>query len=138
MPDQEKKKKKKVKTKSDGFHGHIFVNRRDETLLCSGRVKFLESIDRLGSIKKAADEENISYRKAWNMVDKANDAAGVPLVETIKGGSGGGSSRLTAAGKKVLELFMEFENRHVLMMDEFTEEFEKRFSEIINKEKNLY
>ncbi|MCD6310686.1 MAG: hypothetical protein J7M18_08210 [Candidatus Eremiobacteraeota bacterium] len=131
---KKKERRKKVKIKSDGFYGHIFVNRRNETLLCAGRVRFLRLVNRFGSIKEAAEDYNISYRKAWNMVEKTNFAAGIPVIRTIKGGKKGGASYLTPAGEKILDLFMEFEVRHRKLMKDFTIEFEKRFSKIVKKD----
>jgi molybdate transport system substrate-binding protein len=47
----------------------------------------------------------MSYRKAWTVVQEANRAAGVPLVESAVGGKKGGGATLTARGKAALDVF---------------------------------
>ena len=45
---------------------------------------------------------NMSYRRAWMLVEVMNRCFKSPLVETAKGGSHGGGAWLTPLGREVL------------------------------------
>lgn len=59
-------------------------------------------IDAEGSLTRAAFRVGIPYRRAWQILRDASRLAGGPLVETVTGGSGGGSSVLSATGRTFL------------------------------------
>lgn len=84
--------------------------------LASDGVRLLEAVARHGSITNAARAVGISYRTAWQRVESLNNLAATPLVERVSGGTGGGGSRVTAAGERLLEQFraLEEEHRHFL------------------------
>lgn len=67
------------------------------------RIEILRSIHQGGSISEAARANGVSYKAAWQAVETLGNLAGVPLLEKLVGGSGGGGTRLTAAGLQVLE-----------------------------------
>ena len=72
-----------------------------------GKADLLEAIQRTGSIRAAASTLGMSYMRAWSLVRTMNVAFRSPLVEKVRGGSKQGGARLTARGKKVLELYQE-------------------------------
>ena len=51
-----------------------------------GKVRLIEAIGSTGSISAAAREANMSYRRAWMLVDEVNRCFREPLVETSTGG----------------------------------------------------
>ena len=53
------------------------------------RIKLLEKIDETGSMSKAAKEVGISYKAAWDAIDKMNNVADEPLVMKVTGGRKG-------------------------------------------------
>lgn len=120
---------KKKKSKKDGIHIKLFINSNDETLLCRGRLLFLEAIDELGSISGAARKMGYSYRKAWGLVEKTNRAAGRTIIETSTGGAGGGGAHLTGEGKRLAEMFRQFLTESQNMTDRMWEEFRSIFGE---------
>lgn len=67
------------------------------------RIEILRSIHQGGSISEAARANGVSYKAAWQAVETLGNLAGVPLLEKLVGGSGGGGARLTAEGLQVLE-----------------------------------
>lgn len=85
--------------------GHIWVEGAEGTFLGVGRVILLEKIREYGSITRAAASLEMSYRKAWELVESMNRQAGVPLVVATTGGKGGGGAVLTEAGQRAIELF---------------------------------
>lgn len=67
-----------------------------------GKADLLELIDETGSISAAAKRMQMSYRRAWVLVDQMNASFKEPLVEASMGGRGGGGARITEAGRDVL------------------------------------
>lgn len=65
----------------------------------------MEAIHQSGSISKAAKSMNMSYRKAWQLVDAMNKEAIKPLVIKVSGGEGGGGSVLTDQGLSAIKVF---------------------------------
>ena len=74
-----------------------------------GKVELLRHIANTGSITAAAACMKMSYMRAWSLVQTMNHSFREPLVETVRGSTGGGGARLTPAGRTVLELYRELE-----------------------------
>jgi len=81
----------------------------DQIALGPGKVDLLESIYKVGSISEAARQNNISYRRAWDMVNTMNKCFSKPLVESMTGGKGGGGAKLTSLGEKVKTIYRKME-----------------------------
>ncbi len=81
------------------------VLHRDVIALGPGKIDLLLAIETHGSISKSAKSLDMSYMRAWTLVKVMNKAFQQPLVEMERGGSTGGAARLTALGRKVLELY---------------------------------
>jgi molybdate transport system regulatory protein len=74
--------------------------------------KLLEAIQRTGSINQAAKAVGMTYKGAWEMVERANNLAPKVLVTTSIGGSQGGGTRLTSAGNAFLDLYSQLQQEH--------------------------
>lgn len=74
-----------------------------------GKARLLELIDRLGSISAAGREMGMSYKRAWSLIEEMNSAFTLPVVDSSRGGTGGGGARLTDTGKEVLLRFRKLE-----------------------------
>lgn len=73
-------------------------------LLDSKKFNLLKYINDTGSITEAAKLAKISYRTALNYIDKIESNLDIALVNTKKGGSGGGgSTSLTPEGQMILK-----------------------------------
>lgn len=83
----------------------IWIESENGIFLGEGRVQLLKAIADNGSLSKAATSLDMSYKKAWKLLDSMNKAAKKPLVITSTGGKGGGGANLTSYGKKVIETF---------------------------------
>jgi molybdate transport system regulatory protein len=95
-------------TPSSGFRGRIWIDGREGTFIGYGRVVLLERIREHGSITKAAKSMEMSYRRAWDLVNSMNHQAKKPFVELATGGKGGGGARVTEEGEKAIRLFWRF------------------------------
>jgi len=74
--------------------------------------RLLAAIENTGSINQAAKDVGLTYKGAWDMIERANNLSPKILVSTAIGGRSGGGSRLTPAGKSILQLFMQIQKEH--------------------------
>lgn len=74
-----------------------------------GKAGLLEAIQRAGSISAAAKTLDMSYRRAWMLVETMNSCFESPLVKSAKGGSGGGGAEVTPEGLALLQAFRRME-----------------------------
>lgn len=74
----------------------------------SGKHRLLKAIDEYGSLSAAAEKLNISYRKAWADLNKAEVGLGVKLVNRQRGGASGGRTSLTPEGRKLIGVYSVF------------------------------
>lgn len=74
-----------------------------------GKADLLTAIAETGSISAAGRRLDMSYRRAWLLVETMNRCFRSPLVEAAKGGARGGGARLTALGADVLERYRRME-----------------------------
>lgn len=73
-------------------------------LLDNKKYRLLQSILDYGSLTKAAKEIKVSYRTALNYIEKMEMALDVKIVNTTKGGKGGGGgTSLTDDGYSILK-----------------------------------
>lgn len=86
--------------------------------LDSRMMGLLRAIAHTGSINQAAKQAGLSYKGAWQMIERANNLSPKVLVATSTGGSKGGGTSLTAAGQSLLNLFDELEARHRQFIDQ--------------------
>ena len=76
-----------------------------------GKVALLESIRKTGSISAAGRVHEMSYRRAWLLVEDLNKMFAEPLVKARPGGVKGGGAALTAAGEQLIALYREAERK---------------------------
>ena len=93
-----------------GIRNRIWITLNDQSFLGNGRVLLLENIEREGSINKAAKAMGMSYKRAWQMVEAINGLANEPIVVRSVGGHGGGGTRLTEKGTKIVSEFKRIDN----------------------------
>lgn len=86
--------------------------RVDFTTGCSigpGKVALLEGIARTGSLRQAARELGMSYRRAWLLLDQINQSFNTPSATATVGGAGGGGATLTPFGEELIERYRALE-----------------------------
>lgn len=74
-----------------------------------GKADLLEEIGRSGSISAAARAMNMSYRRAWLLVDTMNHCFKQPVVDAETGGKGGGGAKVTPFGHDILARYRAIE-----------------------------
>ena len=101
----------RTKTSNVRCRSRFRIMSGDLIALGPGKVDLLESIDQAGSISEAARQSQISYRRAWDMVDTMNQCFKKPLIKSVTGGKGGGGAALTPLGKQVIVIYREMEKK---------------------------
>jgi molybdate transport system regulatory protein len=76
-----------------------------------GKIRLLETIEKTGSISKAGRALDMSYRRAWLLVDDLNHCFREPVVKTQPGGAQGGGAALTPFGREVIAKYRSVESR---------------------------
>lgn len=82
-----------------------------EIALGPGKADLLEAINEAGSISAAARAMNMSYKRAWDLVNVMNTRFTQPLVDTSTGGKRGGGAHVTQFGHEVLGIYRKLEEK---------------------------
>jgi molybdate transport system regulatory protein len=70
-----------------------------------GKADLLEAIQTTGSISGAGRKLNMSYRRAWLLVDEMNTCFREPVVVAHPGGAKGGGAEVTELGREALRRY---------------------------------
>lgn len=84
----------------------VWIEQENELYIGIGSTLLLQQIEKLGSLRKAAEELGMSYRRAWGKLKNAEERIGKPLVEKTKGQ--GQRFNLSPFGKELMEKFLHF------------------------------
>lgn len=76
-----------------------------------GKADLLQAIAQTGSISGAAREMDMSYRRAWLLVEEMNRCFASPLVATATGGARGGGAAVTELGQEVLSRYRRMQKK---------------------------
>lgn len=82
---------------------------RDDLAYGKGINRLLQLCGHHRSLHKAAEEMRMSYRKALQIVQRAEKCFGRPLLDRSIGGRDGGGSTLTAFGERLVAAFSKIE-----------------------------
>jgi len=82
---------------------HLWFETLDGVVFGMGRAQLLDHIEECGSLKKAAEKMEMSYRAAWGKIKKTEDILGFKLIKKISNKEG---YNLTEEGKKFKDTFL--------------------------------
>ncbi|HUZ72049.1 MAG TPA: LysR family transcriptional regulator [Stellaceae bacterium] len=74
-----------------------------------GKIRLLELIDAAGSISAAGRAMDMSYRRAWLLVEELNHLFREPVATTKLGGRSGGGAALTPFGHSLVRHYRAME-----------------------------
>jgi molybdate transport system regulatory protein len=100
------------------IRGGLWLDRKGQKFVGASRVALLESIDRTGSITRAAKDIGLSYKAAWDAVDAMNNVADKPLLIRATGGQHGGGSYLTEHGRELVRLYRLLESGYQHLLEQ--------------------
>lgn len=102
-----------METKKKSIRVKVWIeDEKGETFFGAGQLKMLKAIDQYGSISAAAKQMKMGYRSMWGKLKKIEDRLGRRLLIREKGGTAGGSSKLTPEAHELVEKFSHL-NTHI-------------------------
>ncbi|HEY4335275.1 MAG TPA: ModE family transcriptional regulator [Puia sp.] len=113
----EKNVKDLLKEGAFRVNGSLWIEGDGQRFFGPGPVDLLEGIERTGSISKAAKAMGMSYKKAWDLVNRLNGMAAVPFVLTSIGGEDGGGSAISAEAKEIIAWYRALRERFRLFLE---------------------
>lgn len=100
------------------LEGEIWLTDSSANRLALEQISLLEAIQDTGSISAAAKEIGISYKTAWDRIERLNNLSKSPLVARASGGNKGGGTQLTLYGESLLQGFSALKEQHQLFLKE--------------------
>lgn len=88
-------------------------------LVVGKAIALMRAINENGSISKAADAVPMSYRSAWDLLNKLNNVSPLPIVVKETGGSHGGGTQLSNYGKTILRMYSSLERSYEVLQHEY-------------------
>lgn len=112
-------------TFSKGLFPVLRVDFPDVDRLGRGKIMLLELIVETGSISAAGRAMDMSYRRAWLLVDALNQMFSTPVVESRHGGKQGGGAVVTDFGQELITRFRSMEQKVLAILLEDLEWLQK-------------
>ena len=94
-----------------------------------GKADLLAAIERAGTLAEAAKQLDMSYMRAWKLLQTMNACFREPLVTTARGGSVHGGAALTETGRSALALYRRMEEECRKATQPAWEEMQKLLAE---------
>ena len=85
------------------------ITKGETIALGPGKVALLEAVRKHGSISAAARSLDMSYRRAWLLIDELNRSLKSPATISEQGGQSGGGCVLTPVGESIVRLYRDVE-----------------------------
>lgn len=76
-----------------------------------GPNELIKRIQKEGSLSKAAGQMNMSYKKAWDLVQRLNNSSEEPWVILKKGGQHGGGAQVTPHAIKAVQEYEKLQQK---------------------------
>ncbi len=102
------------------INGKLWIECMGERFFGPGPVELLENINTTGSINKAAKEMNMSYKKAWAIINALNTNVAKPLVVMKSGGEKGGGSVITKEARQLITYHKKLRKRFIYFLEKET------------------
>lgn len=110
-------RKRPARNKEFDVKGSIWIEYRGRRFFGPGPAALLELIQDTGSIRQAARQMKMSYKKAWEIINMLNAGNRRPFVITQTGGASGGGSLITDEAKAMIRWYRQLRKR----LDSFLE-----------------
>ena len=89
----------------------IWIEKEGKKVFGDGPLDILHRVERAGSLRQAAEEINMSYSQAWNLIKDLEERLGFKLLERKVGGENGGGSQLTEQARDLMMKFETFRDK---------------------------
>lgn len=104
------------------LEGQIWLSGPASKPLMLDQIELLQAIADTGSITAAAKIAGISYKTAWERLERINNLSEQPVVSRSSGGSKGGGSTLTPYGEKMLNGFNNLQEQHNVFLENLNQQ----------------
>jgi molybdate transport system regulatory protein len=101
--------------------GKLWLESEGERFFGPGPLELLERIEETGSISNAAKAMNMSYKKAWELINHLNAQTNFPLVVPQAGGEKGGGSTLTPDALELIKYYKALRKRFKTFLENETQ-----------------
>jgi molybdate transport system regulatory protein len=98
-------------------HHKLWLNWDGAFLMGPRYLRFLEAVDRTGTIRAAGREIGWSYRTCLNRIREMERVLGAKVLATTRGGTSRGGARLTPAARRLVQLFARWRREAVRLSD---------------------
>jgi len=99
------------------LEGQIWLAESTSKRLMLDQIDLLQAIADTGSITAAAKLAGMSYKTAWDRLERLNNLSQQAVVQRSAGGSKGGGSVLTSYGEKMLNGFKQLQEQHQVFLE---------------------
>ena len=90
-------------------HLSLRIDLGSDARIGPGKIALLEQISSCGSISAAGRAMDMSYKRAWDLVDEINRVCGRDTVARQTGGKNGGGAVLTPFGEELVARYRRIE-----------------------------
>ena len=101
--------KKNKTSREASLQSRLRIRSGEDIALGPGKVELLALVDETGSIGEAAKRMEMSYMRAWSLIQTMNACFKEPMVAAVRGGHQRGGAELTETGRRALELYQRME-----------------------------
>lgn len=88
----------------------FWIEENGKKIFGTGPMELLIETDKLGSLRKASIQMNMSYSKAWNIIKLLEESLGHDILEKRIGGQQGGGSTLTDEARELVVCYSKFKS----------------------------
>ncbi|MGC8700702.1 MAG: NUDIX domain-containing protein [Thermoplasmata archaeon] len=85
-----------------------FEDEKGNYVMGEGLYLLLKNISIFENLSKAVNELNMSYRNGWGKIREVEERLGKKIIETKRGGSPRGETKLTDFGKELMETYEKY------------------------------
>ena len=103
------------------INGSLWLESADGRFLGPGPIELLGRIAETGSIRAAAKQMQMSYKKAWELIDHLNAQCTAPIVIPQAGGKKGGGSELTPEAMELIKYHQGLRKRFAAFLEKETQ-----------------
>jgi molybdate transport repressor ModE-like protein len=87
----------------------VWLNWDGLFLMGPNYLRFLAAVDQTGTIREGGQAVGWSYRTCLNRLRRMERVLGRPVLLTRRGGTQGGSARLTGEARRLVRIFAQWE-----------------------------
>jgi molybdate transport system regulatory protein len=99
-----------------------------------GPYELLKRVEKTKSLHEAAHQMDMSYSKAWKLIQTMEKRLGFSLLDKKIGGLSGGGSQVTPKGKELMKRYEQFEKEVKKAIEEI---YQRHFGSLEKELKNL-